>query len=254
MLEVQRIQEDQYSAPYHYLPRWNGIKFSSFAYWSWGFRYLGGIEFLLSLLAPLEFESLIDIGCGDGRLLSEIGVRFPGKILEGVDYSEQAIALAKVLSRGATFSAGNILSSEPVRQYDIATSVEVIEHIPPADLERFVAAMAERIRPGGKLILTVPHRNRPVEKKHFQHFDLAKLRELLSPHFADLRFIPFDRVRNPGLSLRLADWLLGGRGRFFLVTNRRILGRAFRHYLEHGLACRDETECGRIAAIGTRPL
>ena len=68
-------QESQYALPYHYIPSFEGGHFSQHLYWSWGLHYIGALEYILDVLGQEPFESLIDVGCGDGRLLQEIGRR-----------------------------------------------------------------------------------------------------------------------------------------------------------------------------------
>ena len=90
----QEIQEAEYGYPYHHIPQWTNGFFSQTHHWSWGFRYLGGMQVVMDLLEQEEFGSLVDIGCGDGRFLCEIARQYPNKHIAGVDYSERAIRLA----------------------------------------------------------------------------------------------------------------------------------------------------------------
>jgi SAM-dependent methyltransferase len=46
---------------------------------------------------------------------------------------------------------------ESCRDYDVATVVEVVEHLAPVDLEEVLRATVERLRPGGKLVVTTPN-------------------------------------------------------------------------------------------------
>lgn len=52
-------------------------------------------DLILATLAKIDFESLLDIGCGYGRYLKCIANRFPQAILTGVDISPTQIAEAK---------------------------------------------------------------------------------------------------------------------------------------------------------------
>jgi len=105
------------------------------------------------------------------------------------------------------------------------------------------------VQEGGRIILTVPHSNKVLESKHYQHFDSGMLRSVLSPYFSDLAFFPFDarsRVIN-GL-LRL----LGGKGKHFVITNRTLLSWFFRLYRSRYVYASDESGCGRIAVVGRK--
>jgi len=249
---TQKLQEAEYAFPYHYIPHYENNKFRSFIHWSWGFRNLGGIKLVGDLLSESTFASLLDVGCGDGRLINEIGKWYPAASLHGVDASEQAIAIAKALTRNASFTVRDIIA-EPLQQVaDVVTLIEVLEHIPPESCEAFIGSAARAIKPGGRLILTVPHVNKPVEKKHFRHFSKEDLLPLLAPHFSDLRFVAFDRLPSSSLELGLIERIIGGRGRFFLITNQRLLGALYRRYLLRYLYCVSEKTCGRMAVVGLR--
>lgn len=245
----QSIQEAEYAYPYHYIPTWDGQRFSQQLSWSWGYRYLGGILLVIDQLRGIEFQSLVDIGCGDGRFLREAARSFPKTGLLGLDYSARAIALARAMNPGLQYRAVNILEESLTSQFDVATLIEVLEHIPTQDVPAFLAAVAATIKPGGWLILTVPHRNKPVESKHFQHFDTKLLASLVAPHFHEFHAIPFDALPRVSNLLNIFEKLLGGRGRYFLVTNRRLWKLFFRFYLKHYLYSSDESSCGRIAMI-----
>ena len=84
--------------PYHYIPSFEGGHFTQHLYWSWGIHYLGAIEYLLVLLGDESFESLVDVGCGDGRFLREVSKRFSDVTLMGFDHSQRAINLARALN------------------------------------------------------------------------------------------------------------------------------------------------------------
>lgn len=251
-MRPQQVQEEGYVLPYHYIPKWERGRFAQHYYWSWGFRYLGGLQLVLDQLRGMKFASLVDIGCGDGRFLREAAQRFPDAELLGVDYSEQAIRLAQAMNPHLGYQVRDIVAQPLTARFEAATLIEVLEHIPPAQAPAFVAAVAAALGDNGRLVLTVPHRNVPVTPKHFQHFDEDSLRALLAPHFDDLRFIPFDTLSAKAPLLGLLERLIGGRGRYFVLTNRRILSRFFRFYLRRYLYCASAASCSRIAVVGRK--
>ena len=99
------------------------------------------------------------------------------------------------------------------------TMIEVLEHIPPEIIPDFLQAVADCLVPSGKLILTVPHTNKRVQEKHYQHFTSASLQKTLEPFFTVDRIIPFDRISTiTGWMLRL----LGYTSNNYLITNKRL--------------------------------
>jgi 2-polyprenyl-6-hydroxyphenyl methylase/3-demethylubiquinone-9 3-methyltransferase len=107
-------------------------------------------------LAGLEW---LDVGCGAG-LFAEPVARL-GADVTGIDPSPASIAAArrhaeetgaKVAYRVATVEE---LVDEP-RRFDVVSAMEVIEHV--ADPQRFVAAAAALIKPGGLFIASTLNR------------------------------------------------------------------------------------------------
>lgn len=116
------FQESQYSFPYHYIPTYDKGHFLQHLYWSWGFRYLGGIHLVLDTLRKKKFQSLVDIGCGDGRFLRDVKREFPGKRIFGVDYSAHAINLAKALNPDINYICLDISKKNLAnKKFDVAT-------------------------------------------------------------------------------------------------------------------------------------
>lgn len=254
MDKEQVIQEKQYEYPYHYIPKWGKKGFSQNQYWGWGYRYLGGIKVVLDQLRQRSFESLVDIGCGEGRFLKEVAATYSEIQTLGVDYSERAIQLAQALNPDIRFEAQNIMHEPLSNQFDVAVMIEVLEHIPSDEVNAFVKSVCDTLQEEGILILTVPHNNSSLADKHYQHFDSANLRNILEPHFSSIRFVPFDI--HPGklplskrLPMSLMRRMMGGNGNHFVVTDSRLNNIFFNYYLNNYLYGATEQNCSRICAI-----
>jgi SAM-dependent methyltransferase len=105
-----------------------------------------------------DVDSLLDVGCNVGAWLRDCASRYPGARLAGVEINDAALEVARARVRGADLhraSAENLPLPDESFQY--VTCNEVLEHVP----ERFRALALREIRrvlrPGGRLILTVPH-------------------------------------------------------------------------------------------------
>ncbi len=108
--------------------------------------------------------------------MQEIAERFPEKRVCGVDYSERAINLAKGFNPELEFLQIDIVKETIDSKYDLLTLIEVFEHIPPEEADNFVKSLHGMMNDNGILLLTVPHKNKRVSAKHYQHFDSALLR------------------------------------------------------------------------------
>ncbi|WP_338446558.1 bifunctional 2-polyprenyl-6-hydroxyphenol methylase/3-demethylubiquinol 3-O-methyltransferase UbiG [Pelagerythrobacter marensis] len=106
---------------------------------------------------PLAGLSALDIGCGAG-LLCEPLARL-GAEVTGVDAAPENIAAAAHHAQGSRldirYIAGDVATLD-LGTFDLVTSMEVIEHV--ADKPAFLAALANRLAPGGLMILSTPNR------------------------------------------------------------------------------------------------
>ena len=99
----------------------------------------------------------LDVGCGPGTLVGLLDDRF---VSTGIDISRSEIdyACRKYGSDSKRFFAlpARQLPHE-CRDYDVATLVEVVEHLAPDELDDVLQSTIQRLRPGGKLVLTTPN-------------------------------------------------------------------------------------------------
>ena len=106
---------------------------------------------------PLAGKSALDVGCGAG-LLCEPLARL-GADVTGLDAAEENIAAAKAHAAGGglaiDYRAGELADAE-LGQFDLVTSLEVLEHV--ADKPAFLRGLAQRLKPDGLMILSTPNR------------------------------------------------------------------------------------------------
>lgn len=106
---------------------------------------------------PLAGRSALDVGCGAG-LLCEPLARL-GAAVTGVDAAPENTAAAAIHAERSgldiRYMAGEI-SMLDIGRFDLVTALEVIEHV--ADKRAFVSDLANRLAPGGLMILSTPNR------------------------------------------------------------------------------------------------
>jgi ubiquinone/menaquinone biosynthesis C-methylase UbiE len=107
------------------------------------------------LLPDLEKSRVLEIGCGRGDFSIWLADKYPESHITGVDFSDQAIAIAKAkgATDGPTFKVENAESlSFPDASFDCVISCECIEHVSfPA---RMACEVHRVLRPGGRFIIT----------------------------------------------------------------------------------------------------
>ena len=101
-------------------------------------------------LVPRDIESIMDVGCGDGRLINILAGKF--KTTVGVEISESL--LTKVQTRTICCSCSDI----PVEDssFDLVMCNEVLEHL-PSDLYAETISELQRIS-RRYILVTVPYR------------------------------------------------------------------------------------------------
>jgi ubiquinone/menaquinone biosynthesis C-methylase UbiE len=176
------VQEKEYEIPYHYLIRRDRLialpdKIISSPH------YIFYLEKVVSMLKPFKGEKLLDIGCGDGRLCYEL--RSEDVAVHGIDYSRRALGFAAVMNPQSEFRIGDITKRLPYSEnaFDLAVMIETLEHIPPDKVSHAMDELHRVLKPCGRVVITVPHQNRKLDTKHYQHFDSKQLRDIVSRRF-----------------------------------------------------------------------
>lgn len=244
--ETQRVQAAQYAFPYHYLPRLDedGLGFSAGRFWDFSTSYVTALVLVGRWFGSHNLSSgrHVDVGCGDGGLIHHLRRTVPGLKLVGIDYDRTAIEWARLFNPDVQFHATDITQrcgDEFAGQFGSASLIEVLEHIPPDELNRFVSAVSDLLVPKGRLVVTVPHRNKPVERKHFQHFDFSSIAKVLEGSFDIVEMLGFE------VHTRLEEAL---KRRFqnkrIYVELRSLNRRMLKAQLDR--VSSEENRCGRI--------
>lgn len=94
---------------------------------------------------------VLDVGCADGALFEQLRGRL-GKGV-GIDPDiERTVETEAYLLIAGRFPA-DLPGGAP---FDVITMLAMLEHVPPQENAELARACAARLKPGGKLILTVP--------------------------------------------------------------------------------------------------
>lgn len=109
------------------------------------------------LAVALSGQSILDIGCGDGRLLYQFRDRF--KQLIGLEYSAGRLEVARHNLADCEFrgicGSAEAMTDIASDSIDCIVSADVIEHIP--DVYVAVDEMFRVLRPGGLMVINTPN-------------------------------------------------------------------------------------------------
>ncbi len=131
-------------------------------------------------IRPPKDAQILEIGCGTGHNLEMLGSFGHVDAIE-LDDEFRAIAEKRL---GRTIASARLpeLAGIPDRHYDLIAALDVIEHI-DEDAEA-IAAIAGKLKPGGKFIMTVPAHPwmwsaHDVVNHHKRRYSKASLRSLI---------------------------------------------------------------------------
>lgn len=114
-----------------------------------------------------EFRSVVDLGCGEGRVLARLARLKQFDRLLGVDVSPVVLEMARERldrlnlsearrARVALASGSVLYRDDRLSGFDAALLVEVIEHVDPSRLGALAASVFEHARPG-RVVVTTPN-------------------------------------------------------------------------------------------------
>lgn len=99
--------------------------------------------------------SVLDVGCGTGRLLQQLRLALPRASLSGIDLSEAYVRHARArLGDAATVDAGNAeLLPYADSSFDAVVSVFLFHELPKRVRRRVFTEMVRVLKPGGVLVI-----------------------------------------------------------------------------------------------------
>ena len=121
---------------------------------------------LLDRIKRGNVKSIIDLGCGPGQFASLL---FDNEIERylGIDFSEEAIKLAKSICPKFNFKVMDLAKSDILAtyDYDCVITMEFLEHI------EFDIDVLKQIKSGTKVFATVPNFPYVSHVRHFENTD-----------------------------------------------------------------------------------
>jgi SAM-dependent methyltransferase len=123
-------------------------------------------DIMLALIEPLTFQTVLDVGCGEGSMLEELQQRRPHVQLAGTEVSDTALAYARQKVPSASYYTLDIENEALDQTADLTICCEVLEHL-QAD-EASLANLAQMTR--RYMLIVVPQgRMRDFERGDVGH-------------------------------------------------------------------------------------
>jgi SAM-dependent methyltransferase len=150
--------------------------------WAPPLRFLLRRARALRAIGRLAPGDLLEVGCGAGALLDELS--HGGWRAIGIDSSERARQVAQAIAAATGGKQRVLAAAEPdwSARFDLICALEVLEHI--EDDRRAMRQWADWLRPGGRLLISVPaHRRRwnagDEWAGHYRRYDRNDLIEVV---------------------------------------------------------------------------
>ncbi len=109
---------------------------------------------ILKEARKLCFDSVLDVGCGDGTLLRELAGFNPQAALTGVDVSSTILETCKRGLPQGDFAVLDLQADRLERRFDLVVCSEVLEHL--VDDRAGAKHLRSMVKEGGHAIITVP--------------------------------------------------------------------------------------------------
>jgi len=161
---------------------------------AWGKK--GQLEYILKYLKPEKTDSILDVGCGSGRLLRHL----PPCEYVGVDLSRQYIEYAnrRVFEGKASFFHADVKQLETMNlpKFSIVSAIGLLHHLDDEDAKFLLGTARNLLQDGGRLVTVDPgyHEGQGIISKFIADHDRGQ--NVRTPEeYADLFAESFSDVK-----------------------------------------------------------
>jgi len=153
----------------------------------WNERYRDGasrenlwIRNAIENYIPEEGSRILEFGCGDGRMIQDLALKYPNRSWHGVDFSP--IGIQKAIKKGiGGFICQDVHKYAENGGYDLVYSIQTLEHVDNPKL--VIENMLKACRGGGYVLVTVPKPYSSSDNcgEHINRIYAKDLQEWLGP-------------------------------------------------------------------------
>jgi SAM-dependent methyltransferase len=152
-----------------------------------------------------NWETCVEIGCGEGRVLEKISTDFPNRNIIGFDGNHKAAESGR--KRGFNITQKIFQNKDEFPRADIFLLIGVLEHV--EDPARFIKLLISSLNSYGRLILSIPIQDYGgydiFFKDHIWHFTVKQFQALLNSCGLKLLHTDFDNPINHGFGLFVCE-------------------------------------------------
>ncbi|MFC1626982.1 class I SAM-dependent methyltransferase [Patescibacteria group bacterium] len=165
---------------------------------------------VVNLVPKNKNLKVLDIGCGDGVLLSLISQKISAD-LTGVDLDVDSLKTAKTKVKAKFIKANAYKLPFKANAFNLIISSEIIEHL--SDTKKYLSEITRVVKSKGLVIITTPVKisEIPEDKMHVQEFTSQELKSSLQKYFKQVSI----RTSHPLWLKKLYLWQVFKLGRFY---------------------------------------
>jgi 2-polyprenyl-3-methyl-5-hydroxy-6-metoxy-1,4-benzoquinol methylase len=128
--------------------------------WARGYMY-----YLRYWLPDNKDATIVDVGCGGGKLLYFFKQMQYMNVM-GIDISPEQVKLARQVIPAVDEADVLDWLEEHPSTFDLITGLDIIEHLDKSEVIRFLDASYEALKPGGRIVLQTPNAESPWGSQH----------------------------------------------------------------------------------------
>lgn len=121
------------------------------------YGHVARLDFLRGFLRPTD--RILDFGCGTG-IMTTLPLKAQGWDIIGLDRDSCSIDYGRGVARERGLDPACLVAEDLADHsgvYDVVIASEVLEHLDDETLAKIVPQLRDRLKPGGRLFVTVPN-------------------------------------------------------------------------------------------------
>ena len=152
-----------------------------------------------------NFQSLLEVGCGTGYVLSGVSEKFPYAALHGSEIFVAGLGFAAARLPSVNFMQMDARSIPFQEEFDVIGAFDILEHV--EEDERILMQISTALKPGGFMLLTVPQHAwlwSPIDEYacHVRRYDASGLHsKIVAAGFQIIRSTSFVTTILPAMVL-----------------------------------------------------
>ena len=109
-------------------------------------------EYYYETLDYLQFKTLLDVGCGSGGFLEQVGKKYPHVNAMGVDLSPIMVEMTQ--QKGLNAHCIDLCKVDG--KFDVITAIfDMVNYLDKQHLKRFLRCVEERLEEGGRFVFDI---------------------------------------------------------------------------------------------------